>query len=219
VSPAFAGIEWGFDNNVTTVNASGGAGTATMTVGTFGTGWHAVTGPLATRQWSNFGSVPGASGLWDLGSAGSIVLNNLSGTGLTTLNVFQWVQPGGAANNPYNGSLSFAVGGGGLSGTLSPVVPVTGVGWWEYTANLGSAFTSADTVTITASAGGAIIDRLTVVPEPTTLIAGAILLIPFALSALPVLRRMRSSKSLVAGDSDSAASKSEEMGSAPKGRS
>lgn len=171
VSPAFAGIEWGFDNG----NLSSVA-----------TGWHSG----ATLPWNTYGSV---AGIWDLGSAGSIVLNNLSGSGLTTLNVFQWVQPGGAANNPYNGSLSFAVGGGGLSGTLSPVVPVTGVGWWEYTANLGSAFTSADTVTITASAGGAIIDRLTLVPEPATLIAGAILLIPFALSTWPILRRRRTS--------------------------
>lgn len=186
VSPAFAGIEWGFDNNDSTVNASGGPGNATITVGAYATGWHSG----ATLPWNTYG---GATGFWDLGSAGSIVLNNLSGSGLTTLNVFQWVQPGGTANNPYNGSLSYAVGGGGLSGTLSPVVPVTGVGWWEYTANLGSAFTSADTVTITASAGGAIIDRLTLVPEPATLIAGAILLIPFALSTWPILRRRRKS--------------------------
>ena len=41
--------------------------------------------------------------------------------------------------------------------------------------------------------GGAIIDRmvLTVVPEPGTVIAGALLLLPFALSTLRVLRRNR----------------------------
>ena len=41
--------------------------------------------------------------------------------------------------------------------------------------------------------GGAIIDRmvLTVVPEPGTVIAGALLLLPFALSTIRVLRRNR----------------------------
>jgi len=38
-----------------------------------------------------------------------------------------------------------------------------------------------------------IIDRLTLVPEPATMIAGAILLIPFALSTWPILRRRRTS--------------------------
>ena len=48
--------------------------------------------------------------------------------------------------------------------------------------------------TLTGSAGsvGAIIDRLTLVPEPATMIAGAILLVPFALSTWPILRRRRS---------------------------
>lgn len=44
VSPAFAGIEWGFDNNGTTVAGtslgSPGSGTATINLGTFSTGWH-----------------------------------------------------------------------------------------------------------------------------------------------------------------------------------
>jgi hypothetical protein len=125
-----------------------------------------------------------------VGHAGSIVLSGLTGSGLTTLTVFQWVQPGGTVNNPYNGGLGFAVSGGGLSGTLSPVVPVTSVGWWEYAANLGS-LVPGETVTVTSSAGGAIIDRLTLVPELATLIAGAILLVPFALSTWPILRRRR----------------------------
>ena len=61
-----------------------------------------------------WGSVPGASGLWDLGNAGSIVLSGLSGSGLTTLNVFQWVDPG-----TYSGLLNYSVNGvpsGSLSG-------------------------------------------------------------------------------------------------------
>ena len=58
-------------------------------------------------------------------------------------------------------------------------------------ANLGAALAPAETVTITAGTGGAIIDRLTLVPEPATLIAGAILLIPFALSTWPIILRRR----------------------------
>ena len=47
--------------------------------------------------------------------------------------------------------------------------------------------------TVPGPGGGAIIDRmvLTVVPEPGTVIAGALLLLPFALSTLRVLRRNR----------------------------
>lgn len=179
VSPAFAGIEWGFDSSASplTVTGIGGTGTATISLGSFGTGWHSGT----TVPWNSFG---GATGMWDVGQAGSIVLSSLSGSGLTTLNVFQWV------DTPiYNGTLNFAVSGG-PSGTLAPVIPVTGVGWWEFTANLGSL--NPAQVTIIAP-GGAIIDRLTLVPEPATLIAGAILLIPFALSAWPILRRKRAS--------------------------
>jgi hypothetical protein len=196
VSPAFAGIEWGFPDNSTTVVGTdylgSGSGTATIHLGSVGGSY----GDVSHAPWNSFGSAPGATGLWDLGgyhlsgTPGSIVLSSLSGSGLTTLTVFQWVQPGGTASEPYNGSLGFAVSGG-ASGPLLPVVPVTSVGWWEYAANLG-AFTPGETVTVTASAGGAIIDRLTLVPEPATMIAAAVLLIPFALSTWPILRRRRS---------------------------
>ena len=53
------------------------------------------------------------------------------------------------------------------------------------------AWVPAETVTASAGSGGAIIGRLTLVPEPATLIAGAILLIPFALSPWPILRRRK----------------------------
>ena len=182
VSPAFAGIEWGFDTGPATrptspygVSADLGSGLATITLGSFGTGYHFGN----TVPWNSF---DGATGMWDLGKAGSIVISGLSGNGLTTLRVFEWVDTG-----IYNGALGYAVSGG-PSGTLSPVVPVTGVGWWEYTANLGSL--NPAQVTITAP-GGAIINQLTLVPEPATMIAGAILLVPFALSTWPILRRKR----------------------------
>lgn len=196
VSPAFAGIEWGFDNGSGTYSASGGPGTATITRGLFGTGWHAVDDPLKP-QWAKFGSAPGATGLWDLGlpgqnGAGSIVLSGLSGSGLTTLNVFQWVD----TSATYTGDLNFAVKNGAttvLSGQFTALTGLAAAGWYEYTANLGALAPGDTTVTITAGPGGAIIDRLTLVPEPATMIAGAILLIPFALSTWPILRRRRSS--------------------------
>ena len=69
VSPAFAGIDWGFPNNATTVAGtsfgSPGSGTATIAPGTYGSGWQDVNNPMST--WSTLGHVPGASGLWDLG--------------------------------------------------------------------------------------------------------------------------------------------------------
>jgi hypothetical protein len=168
VSPAFAGIEWGFPNDATTVVrtslVSPGSGNATITFGGLATGWHDGT----SVPW-NLGSVPGATGLWDLGQAGSIVLAPLSGSGLTTLNVFQWVNPG-----TYSGTLNFVVSGGS-SGGLSAVTQIGSAGldggaWWEYAANLGS-LTPGQTVTISTGTGGAIIDRLTLVPEPATLVA------------------------------------------------
>lgn len=191
VSPAFAGIEWGFPNDATTVVGtslvSPGTGNATITFGGLATGWHDGT----SVPW-NLGSVPGATGLWDLGQAGSIVLAPLSGSGLTTLNVFQWVNPG-----TYSGTLNFVVSGGS-SGGLSAVTQIGSAGldggaWWEYAANLGS-LTPGQTVTISTGTGGAIIDRLTLVPEPATLVAGAILLIPLALSTWPILRRRAKQK-------------------------
>jgi hypothetical protein len=62
--------------------------------------------------------------------------------------------------------------------------------WQEWDAVL---YGNPNSVTLTAPGGGAIIDRmvLTVVPEPGTVIAGALLLLPFALSTLRVLRRNR----------------------------
>jgi len=183
-SPAFAGIEWGFDSgaNPLDVGGPGVSGRATITVGSFGTGWHLGTG--TDYPWSL--SYPGASGYWDLGQAGSIVLSGLSGSGLTTLTVFQWVDSG-----TYGGTLNFAVNGG-PSGTLAPLREIAASGtsgaWWEYVANLGS----LNPAQIMVSApGGAIIDRLTLVPEPATMIAGAILLIPFVLSTWPILHRRR----------------------------
>jgi hypothetical protein len=190
VPPAFAGIEWGFNSSVTSVGASVGSGTAKIQTGSFNTGWHDGT----SIPWT-LGSVPGAQGFWDLGNAGSIMLSGFSLSGPVTLTVFQWVDSG-PNNGPYSGDLSFSASNGSL-GDLAPLREIASSGltgaWWEYTADLGT-LALGDSVTVIAP-GGAIIDRLnlTLVPEPATLIAGAILLIPFALSTWPLLRRRRTS--------------------------
>ena len=109
-----------------------------------------------------------------------------------TLNVFQWVDPtffydGALTVSASNGSATYQ--GRSLIGSLT----LNGAGWYDYSYGLAAALAPGDTVTITAGAGGAIIDRLTLVPEPATMIAGAILLVPFALSTWPILRRRKTS--------------------------
>jgi hypothetical protein len=192
VSPAFAGIDWGFPNDSGTYSAVGGPGTATVHLGGFATGYH----DGITIPWTMGSSGPGASGLWDLGSAGSIILSGFSMSGPVTLQVFQWVG-NGIGNGTYSGDLTFTVNNG-TPGSFTQVgsaiggTPGVPGAWWQFTAGLG-VLNPGDTVTVTAGSGGAIIDRLTLVPEPATMIAGAILLIPFALSTWPILRRRRTS--------------------------
>lgn len=178
VSPAFAGIEWGFDSSANPASAFGGAGSATITVGSSGAGWLAGGGV----PW-NLGS---ATGFWDLGHAGSIVLSGMNVNGpVVTLQVFQWVQPG-----TYSGLLGYSLNGNAPVSITSLITESTSHGaWWEYDVTFAQGLIPADHITITAPGTGAIIDRLTLVPEPATLIAGAILLIPFALSTWPILRR------------------------------
>jgi|ERR1035438_3626191 hypothetical protein len=182
VSPAFAGIDWGFDTSANPAYASGGAGNAAISVGAFGTGWHDGT----TIPWNTLG---GAKGFWDLGNAGSIILSGmtLSG-GPITLDVFQWVHPG-----TYIGDLTVAASNGSATLLGSSLIGSldNGGGWYDFAYSLSAALTPTDSVTITAGAGGAVIDRLTLVPEPATYIAGAMLLIPFAWSMWPLLRRRK----------------------------
>jgi hypothetical protein len=124
-----------------------------------------------------------------LGQTGSILLSGLTGSGPVTLAVFQWVD----ASSPYTGNNLSFIAGNGASGGFTQVGSAIGGtpglpgACWEFTANLG-VLNPGETITINES-GGAIIDRLTLVPEPATMIAGAILLIPFALSTWPMLRR------------------------------
>ena len=71
--------------------------------------------------------------------------------------------------------------------------------------NAAASLNPDDIVKITAPTAGAIIDRmvLTVVPEPGVVIAGTLLLVPFALSTIRVLRRDRASKPLGYGPCES----------------
>src|SRR6266550_1490180 len=170
-TPAFAAIEWTFDANNNSPLASTGTGTATIALGQFGS-WH----DGVTLPFNNYGT---ATGFWDLGKAGSIALTGMTGSGPRTIQVFQWVDAG-----TYSGALTYNL-------NANSAVALTSIGmvqntahgsWWEYDATFVASLLPTDTVTIHAPSGGAIIDRLTVVPEPATMIAGAILLIPFALS-------------------------------------
>jgi hypothetical protein len=151
VTRAYAGIQWDFPDSTLSVPGTSfgtfGSGTATIHSGGF-PGFDATWYSGSGVPWNMGPSVTGASGLWDLSKGGYIVLNSLSGSGLTTLNVFQWVD-----GQTYSGSITYSVNGGAAqsSWTSVKVGPDTALGaWWEYTANLGSALGGSDYVTITA---------------------------------------------------------------------
>ena len=182
-TPAFASIEWQWQFNTAANPSSANIGdpsaTAQINVGKFGQGWH--------TDWS-LGS---ATGYWDLGKNGTVKLTipNLASPDRSynaTLSVVQWI------DNPiYTGLLNYSFSGGTLVASSSHVVEATSHGSWvEYDTiwNL-LASSSPSIITITAPSRGAIFDRITVVPEPATVIAGALLLIPFAASTLRLRRR------------------------------
>ena len=175
-TPAFGAIEWGFDSSGNPATAVGGPGSAATVVGLFGAGW--LNG--GTIPW-NLGS---AQGFWDLGKSGSIMLSGMGLTSPVSLQVFQW------AGGPYTGSLSYQINNGPASFlSFDQITEGTGQGSWQQW-NAAFSLNADDFVKITAPNGGAIIDRmvLTVVPEPGTVIAGALLLLPFALSTLRLMK-------------------------------
>ena len=179
-APAFGAIEWGFDSNANAYPADIGSGSATITLGQFPTGY--LTGDFPF----NYGS---AQGFWDIGGSGSILLSGMGLTGSYTLQVFQWVE----GNPIYPGNLTYQINNGDvLPLTYAQITESTFHGGWEQW-NATFSLDPNSIVKVTAPNGGAIIDRmvLTVVPEPATMIAGALLLLPFAFSTLRVLRRNR----------------------------
>ena len=174
ITPAFATVEWDFGSSGSPSLPGLGSGTATVTPGRFGTGWH----DGSTAPWSAFG----ASGFWDMGRNGTMVLAGSSDTGPVTLRVLEWVDAG-----TFGGNLSYQISGGGSGTFASPGGAIPGT-WQEWTATINLAL--GQSVTITGPSGGAIIDRviLSVIPEPATIVAAALLLIPFGLSTWRVLR-------------------------------
>jgi hypothetical protein len=108
-----------------------------------------------------------------------MVLTGSSDSGPINFRVLEWVDAG-----TFTGNLHYQISGG-ASGIL--VGPGGAAGWQEWTANINLA--AGQSVTITAP-NGAMIDRvlLSVIPEPATIMAGALLLIPFGVSTWRVLR-------------------------------
>jgi len=181
--PAFADIEWGFPNNSTSVAGVGDtSGNATISVGNFNTGWH----DGIALPWNIGNSGGGASGFWDLGISGSILLSGINLSGTYTLKLYQWI------DNPiYTGDMTYNIGAGNFGLTAIGTTPGNPGGWQEWDAQLTLA---GQNITITAPGTGAIVDRvmLTVVPEPATMIAGALLLLPFAFSTIRIIRKNKS---------------------------
>jgi hypothetical protein len=183
VTPAFATIEWQWQFNTAANPASANVGdpaaTANIHVGAFGQGWH--------TDW-NLGS---ATGYWDLGKNGTVQLTipNLATPTRSynaTLSIVQWI------DNPiYTGVLSYSVPGATLLASSSHLIQATGHGSWVEYDTIWNLLPSSnpEIITITAPSRGAIFDRITVVPEPTTLIAGALFLVPFGVSTLRLRRR------------------------------
>ena len=188
-TPAFASIEWQwqFNSDANPANPQIGApsaATASITVGPYGAGW--------ANDW-DLGS---ATGYWDLGQNGSITLSipNLASPSQThnaTLSIVQWVD-----DFLFTGNLTYGFAGATQVGVgTSHDIEVTEFGRWVEYDTVWSLLVSSDpsVITINGPSDGAIIEgitaRITVVPEPSTLIAGALLLLPFGASTFRFFRR------------------------------
>ena len=176
-TPAFGTVDWGFGSSGSSADL--GSGTATITVGPFGSGWH----DGASLPWSTYG----ASGFWDLGQNGTIRLAGFGESGSLSLQVVQYVD-----SMLFTGNLNYQLLQGGSvlqSGSFSPLAgPNPGFQQWSaHILNVAA----GNEVLITAPNGGALIDRVVLAsaPEPATMLAGAMLLVPFGLSTWYALRR------------------------------
>src|ERR1043166_3185401 len=185
---AFATIEWQWQfnsgANPATPQIGDPSATAAITVGPFGAGWH--------DDWV-LGS---ATGYWDLGMNGSITLTipNLASPSQShnaTLSIVQWVD-----DFLFTGNLTYGFAGATqVGGTTTHLLEDTGFGRWVEYETVWTVLAGSDPsgITITGPADGAILAgitaRITVVPEPTTLIAGALLLLPFGASTFRRFRK------------------------------
>jgi hypothetical protein len=182
--PAFGSIEWEFNSGALSSGANVGDGTATITTGFRADGWLSSTAGLGE----------GAQGYWDLGQGGTILLEpeNLT-PGAYSVQVYQWVDTGFG----YSGAMGYSISGGsgGGSGPLShfETIPNTGPfgNWQGWSAVID--LLAGQKVTLTGAGGGSIVDKvlLTPVPEPATLIMGALLLAPFGVSIIRGMRKRR----------------------------
>jgi hypothetical protein len=189
-TPAFASIDWSFasdpdpGNTGTLLNPvvispdAGGTATASLYKGVAG-GW--VPGGLdtTTQPYS-------PTGYWDPGKSGYIVLAPPSGSGISSLTVLQFTDGFIYAGVTVSGgtpSSSVISSGGGPGGQWEKWV-------WTFSTPVSSLTINSPT----APGTGAIIDQIsiatavTAVPEPSTIIAAVLLLLPFGLSTIRILR-------------------------------
>jgi len=162
---------------------------------------------LVHNLWASFGASPGN------GSANMLIVNgaaspidvwtgSLNGT-LTQGTTYRFSADVANLYSPFTGqavnpaALQFTVGGNMLGAAYT----ATGVGQWnQFTATFTATAAEAGLPLITifdsqfaASGNDFALDNisLTAVPEPTTMVAGAMLLLPFGISTLRMLRKSR----------------------------
>ncbi|HEY5298823.1 MAG TPA: hypothetical protein VIK59_12960 [Verrucomicrobiae bacterium] len=128
--------------------------------------------------WLTYLTDPNTSGLIGVVSFGGPTLN-----GSSQIHVFYDNDPGALSSDDYWGDTLSTLDGTAYGTTTFGQLEVfeTGVeiGDWDNAAAIIPASANIDSITISS------------VPEPTTIIAGAMLLLPFGLSTLRILRRNR----------------------------
>jgi len=150
-------------------------------------GLNTASGSVSTTDNGN-GSETAVSGTLTVDPGGTLhsgtysLLFNPNGTGYTV-----WYAPQGGGGFGYDNQIFPAsnpfVNGNGLMFTMTDYSGVVGVNLWGNGAN---SYTEMGKPPWTLVNGNA---TLTAVPEPTTMIAGALLLLPFGASTLRMLRR------------------------------
>jgi hypothetical protein len=182
--------------------SSGGAGNLTAI-----TGW-TISGPGSAGVWNLVGTYAGYIATPPDGSQvgyinGLATVSQTLGVDLTpntTYDLSIWV--GGRTDNPFlNPGSAYSIsllGGANILSSVNPIVPPTG-GWTELstTYTTGPSVTPATPLGIAITSIGSQLDfddvKVTAVPEPTTIISGAMLLLPFGSRALRQLRKKSNS--------------------------
>ncbi len=186
---ALGSLEWNFANGPADLVPSGiingVAASAVVTPGALSSGWQ--------NTWDL-----GSDGYWDLGQGGHLVLNISSlpaSSSLTTLTIRQWV------DSPSLMSGELTVTGAGrifpeqirYPDPLSN--PTSAFGEWQNFVWQLAPQRGPSEIVITAPDSGALIDRISaginvaVVPESSTFLAGALLLLPLGLNTIRLVFR------------------------------